>query len=130
MNVTALLKAQVQLKRIYVLLTEVHDISQQLADALDRNDQVTARLLISMRSEPIQKLGLARAALEEQKIELPEAEGERLAALLNGAAPQNDEEQAFATQVKTNNRLLAQVLDLDKVLNLKIGREKSIYYKK
>ena len=36
-----LMKALVQVKRIGNLLNEVLDISQQLAEALDRNDQVS-----------------------------------------------------------------------------------------
>ena len=41
-----LMKALVQVKRIGNLLNEVLDISQQLAEALDRNDQVSEKNFI------------------------------------------------------------------------------------
>lgn len=124
---SALLDAQVQTKRIYSLLNEVMDISRQLADALDRNDQVTVQMVISMREEPIKRLRTAQAALAEQKNSLDPESGGRLEALLNGAPAETPEEEALAGQVGTNRRLLAQILDLDRILNRKVAREKSIY---
>lgn len=128
MDQNLLMKAQGQAKRIYVLLSEVQDLSKQLADALDRNDQVTARMLISMRSEPIQKLAQSKAALEELQRDNSFADTARLGELLNGAKPVIEEERVLATQLRTNERLLEQVLAQDKNLNLKIAREKSIYH--
>ena len=122
-----ILKAHVQAKRIYSLLAEVLDLSRQLTEALDRNDQVTVRMLVSMRREPINKLCLARAVLEEQKMELPAEDGKRLAELLNGESAREEAEQALAAQVQMNRRLLQQVLELDKTLSLKVAREKSFY---
>lgn len=127
MEQDVILKAHVQVKRIYSLLTEVLDLSRQLAEALDRNDQVTVRMLIAMRGEPVNKLRLARAVLEEQKMELSAEDGKRLAELLNGEPAKEEAEQALAAQVQMNRRLLQQVLELDQVLNRKIAREKSFY---
>lgn len=127
MEQDVILKAHVQVKRIYSLLAEVLDLSKQLTEALDRNDQVTVRMLVSMRREPINKLRLARAVLEEQKMELPAEDGKRLAELLNGESAREEAEQALAAQVQMNRRLLQQVLELDKTLSLKVAREKSFY---
>ena len=127
MEQDVILKAHVQAKRIYSLLAEVLDLSRQLTEALDRNDQVTVRMLVSMRREPINKLRLARAVLEEQKMELPAEDGKRLAELLNGEPAREEVEQALAAQVQMNRRLLQQVLELDKTLSLKVAREKSFY---
>ena len=52
MEAPALLDAHVQLKRIYAALNEALDLTRQLADAVDRDDQVSVRMLISMRQEP------------------------------------------------------------------------------
>lgn len=127
MDQNLLMKAQGQAKRIYMLLIEVQDISKQLADALDRNDQVTTRMLISMRSEPIRKLTQAKEALGELQRSNNSPDAIRLRELLDGAEPVAAEERALATQLQANQRLLEQVLTLDKNLNLKIAREKSIY---
>ena len=127
MEASVLLKAQVNTKRIYLLLNEVLDLSSQLAQALDREDQVTIRMLISMRREPIDKLKQARSVLLEMKQMLPPEDAQRLAELLNGADAQEKEETELANQVRANKRLLEQVLELDKRLNQKLARENSIY---
>ena len=127
MEQDVILKAHVQVKRIYSLLTEVLDLSRQLAEALDRNDQVTIQMLIAMRGEPVNKLRLARAVLEEQKMELSAEDGKRLAELLNGEPAREEAEQMLAVQVQMNRRLLQQVLELDQMLNRKVAREKSFY---
>ena len=38
-------------RKKYNYLTEVQDVTRQLAESLDRNDQVSARMLIAMRQE-------------------------------------------------------------------------------
>lgn len=124
---SVLLDAQVQTKRMYSLLNEVMDLSRQLAEALDRNDQVTVQMVISMREEPIKRLRAVQSALEEQRNSLDPEAGERLGALLNGAPAEEPGEEALASQVAINRRLLTQVLELDRVLNKKVTREKSIY---
>ena len=127
MEASVLLKAQVNTKRIYLLLNEVLDLSSQLAQALDREDQVTIRMLISMRREPIDKLKQARSVLLEMKHELSPEDALRLTELLNGADAQEKEETELANQVRANQRRLEQVLALDKRLNQKLARENSIY---
>lgn len=122
-----LLKAEVQAKRIYTLLIEVLDLSRQLADALDRNDAVTIRMLVSMRREPLEKLLQARQILEEQRENLNREAGDHLAELLNGEPAQTEEEQVLANQVSANRRLLEQALALDRRLNQKLTYDKSIY---
>ena len=54
------MKALVQSKRMGNLLNEVLDLSRQIAQALDRNDQVAVEMLIAMRQEPITKLEEAK----------------------------------------------------------------------
>ena len=125
MELLDLRKAQVQQKRIYTLLNEVLDLSGQLAQALDRNDQTTVQMLVSMRKEPILQLSQARLALLEQRDGLSEADRERFSALLNGAAAQTEAESPLAEQVQMNNRVLTRVLDLDKAINFKLTRTKN-----
>ena len=63
MEAPALMDAHVQLKRIYTALNEALDLTRQLADAVDRDDQISAQMLISMRQEPTDKLARAQQAL-------------------------------------------------------------------
>ena len=58
---------------------------------------------------------------------LPAADGQRLAALLKGAAAETAEEAPLANQVGLNQRILKQLVEVDQVVNRKLAREKSIY---
>ena len=120
--------ALVLMKRIGNLLNETLDLTQQIAEASDRNDQVAIQMLVGMRQEPIEKLEAADQALRDQLYELPDvAASVRLSELLNGTAEPEPEERPLTEQVAANKRRLKQVLDLDCILNRKLAREKSIY---
>lgn len=127
MEAKALLDAHVQLKRVYTALNEALDLTRQMADAADRNDEVAAQLLVSMRQEPTDKLARAHQALDQQRQALSEADAARLTALLQGAEAETAEETALAGQVGLNRRVLKQLVDLDRVVNRKLAREKSVY---
>ena len=127
MEALTLLDAHVQAKRIYSLLNEVMDISRQMAEAVDRDDQVAIQMLVSMREEPVHKLRQARRALKEQRDALEPESALRLSQLLNGEGAETEAEAPLAAQIGANRRLLEQLLELDRVLNRKLTREKSIY---
>lgn len=127
MEAKALLDAHVQLKRIYTALNEALDLTRQMADAADRNDEVAAQLLVSMRQEPTDKLAGAHQALDQQRRALPDADAARLAAILKGAEAETEAEAPLAAQVGVNQRVLRQLVELDQVVNRKLAREKSIY---
>lgn len=127
MEASALLDAHVQLKRMYTALNEAMDLTRQLADAVDRNDQVTIQMLVAMRQEPTDKLAAANQALDQQKAALTAEDSSRLSALLKGAAAEETAEAPLVNQVGLNQRLLKQLVDLDRVVNRKLTRDKSIY---
>lgn len=127
METSALLNAHVQLKRAYTALNVALDLTRQLAEAVDRDDQITVQMLVSMRQEPTDKLFRANQALDQQRRDLPGADADRLAALLKGAAAETEDEEPLAAQVGLNQRILKQLVDLDRVVNRKLTREKSIY---
>ncbi len=130
MDASVLLDAHVQLKRIYTVLNECLDLTRQLADAVDRRDEVAIQLLVSMREEPVGKLRRANTALDFQRDAIDPEAGRRLSELLKGAPPQEPAEEPLAKQVSMNARLIQQVYELDKIVNLKLNREKSIYHAK
>ena len=122
-----LLDAHVQARKMYNLLGEVYDLSKQLAEALDRNDEVTVQMLLSMRHEPIGELARVYEVLQEQAESVAQAGDERLRELLNGAQARTQEENGLAAQVAMNGRLLEQVQALEENLNRKISRENTIF---
>ena len=122
-----LLDAQVQEKRRYALLNELFDLTKQLAEAVDRSDEVTIQMLLSMRESPLAQMRQVEENLTRQRSSLSEEDGRRLAELLSGAQAQRQEENALSGQVGTNRRLLGQLVELDKRVNKKVTREKSVY---
>lgn len=127
MEASALLDAHVQLKRAYTALNEALDLTRQIAEAADRNDEVSAQMLVSMRQDPTDKLAMAQQALAQQRQALPENDGARLAALLKGAAAETPEETPLVSQIALNQRVLKQLVELDRAVSRKLAREKSIY---
>ena len=127
MEASALMDAHVQLKRIYTALSEAMDLTRELAAAVDRDDQISAQMLVSMRQEPIDKLTRARQALEQQRQSLPAGDADRLSAILKGAEAETAEEGPLTAQVGVNQRVLKQLVELDRVVNRKLAREKSVY---
>lgn len=127
MEQKAILDALVQVKRMGNLLNEVQDLSQQLAEALDRDDRVSVEMLAGMRRDPIDKLMEAEDVLADQASSLPPEDGARLLALLSGDPAIVPEEKTLAELVGSNRRRLAQVLAQDKILNQKLARENSAY---
>ena len=118
----------VLLKRMGTLLVEVDDLSRQMADATDRQDEISMQMVLAMRSEPIDRLTIADTALREHLGSLGE-EGQHVRKLLGGDvdAAQNGTEKMIAEQAASNLRMYKKILDMDKVLNRKVAQDKSIY---
>ena len=116
-------------KRIGNLFNEITDVTHQLADAIDRRDEVSMGLIIAMRSEPIEKLTIADRALRERLTQLDEEDAQRIRAILNGeeALAIDPIEKILAGQASMNIRAHSKLIELDKVLNRKIAQDKSIY---
>ncbi len=127
MEQTKILDAHVQMRRMYNLLTEVQDLTIQMAQSLDRNDAMVTQMLLEMREEPLRKMAQAREALLQQLEELSQEDSNRLRLILNGGAGVSPEEKRLADQVAMNSRLMEQVKILDRQINQKITRDKSVY---
>ena len=131
MEEKTVMDALVQMKRTGNLLNELLDLTRQLGEPIDRNDQVSTQMLIAMREEPLGKLQAADKALREQMEALDDREeAGQLAAILNGGGAGDDAGRTvemLCDQVALNRRRLKQVTDLDRVLNQRIARGKSAY---
>lgn len=108
-------------------LMEVSDLTKQLTDAVDRNDQVSVNMLLSMREGPVQKLCEMEQRLQEYCLQLPEASAIRSRELLEGAEPEEQEEETLHEKNASYRRLLTSVLENDKQLSLRLGGSKSFY---
>lgn len=107
------LKLLVQLKKRYSLLIQIDDLTQQMSDALNRDDEVSFQMLLSMRQEPILYLKESDNILLDLKSELPQNIVKRWQELENNAEPIGQEETLFKQQINQNRRLLERLVPFD-----------------
>jgi hypothetical protein len=109
-------------------LHETMELSEQLAEALDRDDKVSVEMILTMRAEPITQLKQADQSLRDlaNGVTSP-TDRAHLVALLGGEAQGDDQEKVLASQASSNARQLAKVRELDRRLSQKLGRDKSFY---
>ena len=127
MTEKTVMDALVQMKRTGNLLNEMEDLTRQIGQSIDRNDQVSLQMLIAMREEPLGSLQAADQAIRDQLELLPDKlEAAQLASLLNGGPPADPDartQQLLCDQVASNNRRLKQIMELDRQLSQRLGRE-------
>ena len=116
-------------RRIGNLINEIMDLTNQLGEAIDRRDEVSLRMIIAMRSEPIERFSIADRALREHLDVLDEEDALRIRAILNGEEERaiDPMEKVLAAQAAMNIRAHARLMELDKILSRKLAQEKSIY---
>ena len=124
-----LLDLQVLERKKYNLLNDVMDLSQQLATAMDRNDQVSVRMLVAMRQDPLTQLEEVKHNLSRRLLEFSPDDQDLAHRLLQGEAGISPRDQAVADQSNVNRRLLERIIELDRRLNHRLTGDKS-YYKK
>ena len=117
-------------RKKYNLLSEVMDLSQQLGEALDRSDDVSVRLLVSMRQDPILRLEEIKAAIGSKRDSMPPEEWERVNDLNGAAQPRDEDETVYLNQVGSVRRILERVLELDQRLNRRMAGNDSFYAQK
>ena len=113
-------------QKMYTALSEVMELTGELADAFQRQDQVSVQMFLGMRQEPIDRLESCKAMLERQCLQLPPEQRQILRGILQGQTPP-PQAQALGELVQKNKRLLDRILEVDRRLNLRIGGEHSFY---
>ena len=92
-------------------------------------NQVSMQMLVAMREDPLEKLQAADVAVRDQLEALHDGdEAAALAGMLNGGPPLQPGErtqQMLCDQVAANRRRLKQIMDLDKALSQRLGRNSS-----
>ena len=119
-------------RKMYTSLTEVADLTDQLSQAVDRRDQVSVRMFLSMRQEEIDQLTNCKAILHRQCAELPPEDGALLHQLLTGKVsqpPTSPDGQALLQQVERNRTLLERVCRADQAVSRRLGGPTSYYAK-
>ena len=117
-------------RKKYNFLMELEDLTRQLAEALDRNDQVSAKMLVAMRQDPLLQLEEVDRGEKHREAALPEEDQERVRILRRDGQARYDGEDVFLEQVGKTRRLLERVVDLDRRISLRMAGDHSFYHKK
>ena len=130
MTEKTVMDALVLMKRTGNLLNDLEDLTRQLAECLDRNDQVSARMLVAMRQDPIRQLAEVDSSEKARLNALTEEDRNRAEALRRGEqSPGEDGERIFLEQAGKTRRLLEQVVELDRRTSVRMAGEQSFYHK-
>lgn len=114
-------------KSMTLKLQEVEELTRQIAQAADRDDETSVTILLSMREEPVRQLYAADQALRESLEKLPQTDAVRARELLEGSEARIDEELPLVQQVGQYRRLLKTVRELDQRISLRVGGNRSFY---
>lgn len=108
------IKILVQLKKRYSLLSEIYDLTEQMSQALNRDDEISFSMLLAMRQEPILKMKESDMILKGLRSTLPVDIVNRWSALENNDNPNSQEETLFKQQMEQNQRLVERLVSFDK----------------
>lgn len=116
-------------RHLYIKLTEFESLTTQLAQAVDRRDEVSVRMLLNMREEPACQLQEIDQYLRARLLELPEDDAIRGRELLEGASAEEPGEERLCAQVSQNRRLLRRCMELDRRVSTRVDGTRSFYAK-
>jgi hypothetical protein len=116
-------------RKKYNYLVELQDLTGQLAENLDRNDQVSVRMLVAMRQDPVRLLAEVDNSGKIRLAALSEEDRRRAGELLKEGQPRDDGERVFLEQAQKTRRLLEQVVAMDRRVSMKMAGENSFYHK-
>lgn len=119
-------------RKMYVLLTEVSELTDELSQAVNRQDQVSVRMFLSMRQEALQRLAGYQLILRRQYEELPGMDGALLRQMLSGTFsghPPSPAAEDLLHQVQRNRTLLERIRQTDQSVSQRLGGKRSFYVK-
>ncbi|MGI5962461.1 MAG: hypothetical protein ACOX7N_01940 [Lawsonibacter sp.] len=115
-------------RRMHTALDEVLEVTGELADAIQRQDQISVQLFLKLRHDPIQQLQTYQAQLRNQCSRLSPEEGTCMQQILSGKGTGERPELALLEkQVRQNQELLARILRADRRISQRMGGDKSFY---
>lgn len=127
MNEQTITEAHGACRSMYTALTELLELTNELSEAIQRQDQVSVQLFLSMRQEPLDRLRVCDTRLRRLCSLLPPAESAQLRQVLNGQGGGTAATQGLERTVRQNRQLLEQITRIDERLNRRMGGKKSFY---
>lgn len=118
-----------RVQRNYVHMAEIERITKDLGDALSRNDQESAQLLIRMRQDEMERADEVKREIR-MLVQAGGAEKEKLVSWLKGEEkyePEIFEEKKIAELSQQLIQAVNRTINVDKFINSRVAGEKSYY---
>lgn len=119
-------------RAMYRALSELEELTQELAQAADRGDKVSVQMSLAMRRDPLEQVARHQAALRRQYTALAPADARLLRALLEDPSPPavSGAEALVRQAARKPWRFLARIVAADRALNQKVAGRSSFYAKR
>lgn len=120
------------LKRVqqnYRHMVEIERVTKEMADALSRNDQESAQLLMKMRQDELERFLDSKREIQ-MLIEVGGEDKEKLRSWLNAESkyqPEAFEEKKILELSTQLQQALKRTIDIDKVFNSRVAGKDSYY---
>ena len=114
-------------KQMYLKLVEAVDLTQQLTESVNRNDDVSITLFLNLRQKTLFELQELTATLDLMHLDFSPQAAEKFSDLRSGAEAESPAERLIADCILSNTRITKRLAELDKAVNQKLCGEKSFY---
>ncbi len=114
-------------KKFKLKLTETMQITQDLAETVERQDTVSMEMLISSRQKSILEMQEVQSFISLKRLDLSPPDLARMDALLSGAMAETPDEAPLVELIASNQRFLDQLIDIDRIINQKLCGTNSAY---
>ena len=118
-------------KEMYRALSDLEELTQELAQAVSRGDKVSIQMFLSMRRDPLNQIARHQAALRRQYATLPGEDARLLRALLEDPSPPacaGGEE--LVRQAARNRAILERIVRTDRQISQRLAGKSSYYAKR
>lgn len=122
-----------RVQRNYVRVVELERLTKELGDALSRNDQESAQLIVKMRQDEMEAAVQVKQEIQMLLQTTSEKEREELKGWLEGRCekePDSYEGKKIAEIGGMLTQALNRTISIDRVINKKIAGKDSFYQKK
>ena len=114
-------------KKFSYKVIEALSLTRDLTESVERQDQVSVAMLLSMRQKTILELQEISCHIDLMRLDLEPSMLTRFDALLSGASAQSPQELPLTECIASNQRLLRQLKVLDQTVSQKLCGEQSFY---
>lgn len=121
----------INMQKKYNLLSEIMNLTKDMAESISRNDDVSLQMLIAMRQEAMVKADECDQIVIKSMGMFDPDERKNIKLYVNASKSsehnQNSEEAKIYEIAGKNKRILKKIIEIDQIINKKMGGKESFY---